>query len=310
MQKGILKDLNDLYYFAQVAQYGGFSAASRALDIPKSKLSARVLALENRLGVLLFQRTTRRVKLTETGSLLLRHAQIAINEAEIAQELIDQSRAEPSGLVRVSCPKLAADVLLSPCLPAFMAENPGIQVQLLANDNRFDPVGDKIDIALRLRQRKDMSEGMIARELGQSVRILVASPQYLAQHPPLTDPQQLSTHDLLTLVDVGEQQTWDLEGPAGEKRAVRVRPRLMCSEWGIVRSALYQHLGIALLPDITCHQALLQGKLVRVLPQWACAPLIMHAVFPTRRGMLPSVRALVDFLAVNVPPLLQKGAVK
>lgn len=310
MQKGILKDLNDLYYFAQVAQYGGFSAANRALDIPKSKLSARVLALENRLGVLLFQRTTRRVKLTETGSLLLRHAQIAINEAEIAQELIDQSRAEPSGLVRVSCPKLAADVLLSPCLPAFMAENPGIQVQLLANDNRFDPVGDKIDIALRLRQRKDMSEGMIARELGQSVRILVASPQYLAQHPPLTDPQQLSTHDLLTLVDVGEQQTWDLEGPEGEKRAVRVRPRLMCSEWGIVRSALYQHLGIALLPDITCHQALLQGELVRVLPQWACAPLIMHAVFPTRRGMLPSVRALVDFLAVNVPPLLQKGAVK
>ncbi|MGO3567798.1 MAG: LysR family transcriptional regulator [Serratia grimesii] len=310
MQKGILKDLNDLYYFAQVAQYGGFSAASRALDIPKSKLSARVLALENRLGVLLFQRTTRRIKLTETGSLLLRHAQIAINEAEIAQELIDQSRAEPSGLVRVSCPKLAADVLLSPCLPAFMADNPGIQVQLLANDNRFDPVGDKIDIALRLRQRKDMSEGMIARELGQSVRILVASPQYLAQHPPLTDPQQLSTHDLLTLVDVGEQQTWDLEGPEGEKRAVRVRPRLMCSEWGIVRSALYQHLGIALLPDITCHQALLQGELVRVLPQWACAPLIMHAVFPTRRGMLPSVRALVDFLAVNVPPLLQKGAVK
>jgi DNA-binding transcriptional LysR family regulator len=310
MQKGILKDLNDLYYFAQVAQYGGFSAASRALDIPKSKLSARVLALENRLGVLLFQRTTRRVKLTETGSLLLRHAQIAINEAEIAQELIDQSRAEPSGLVRVSCPKLAADVLLSPCLPAFMAENPGIQVQLLANDNRFDPVGDKIDIALRLRQRKDMSEGMIARELGQSVRILVASPQYLAQHPPLTEPQQLSTHDLLTLVDVGEQQTWDLEGPEGEKRAVRVRPRLMCSEWGIVRSALYQHLGIALLPDITCHQALLQGELVRVLPQWACAPLIMHAVFPTRRGMLPSVRALVDFLAVNVPQLLQKGAVK
>ncbi|CAI0904364.1 LysR family transcriptional regulator [Serratia quinivorans] len=310
MQKGILKDLNDLYYFAQVAQYGGFSAASRALDIPKSKLSARVLALENRLGVLLFQRTTRRVKLTETGSLLLRHAQIAINEAEVAQELIDQSRAEPSGLVRVSCPKLAADVLLSPCLPAFMAENPGIQVQLLANDNRFDPVTDKIDVALRLRQRKDMSEGMIARELGQSVRILVASPHYLAQHPPLTDPQQLSTHDLLTLVDVGEQQTWDLEGPEGEKRAVRVRPRLMCSEWGIVRSALYQHLGIALLPDITCHQALLQGELVRVLPQWACAPLIMHAVFPTRRGMLPSVRALVDFLAIQVPPLLLKGAVK
>ncbi|CAI2033203.1 LysR family transcriptional regulator [Serratia quinivorans] len=310
MQKGILKDLNDLYYFAQVAQYGGFSAASRALDIPKSKLSARVLALENRLGVLLFQRTTRRVKLTETGSLLLRHAQIAINEAEIAQELIDQSRAEPFGLVRVSCPKLAADVLLSPCLPTFMAENPGIQVQLLANDNRFDPVTDKIDVALRLRQRKDMSEGMIARELGQSVRILVASPQYLAQHPPLTDPQQLSTHDLLTLVDVGEQQTWDLEGPEGEKRSVRVRPRLMCSEWGIVRSALYQHLGIALLPDITCHQALLQGELVRVLPQWACAPLIMHAVFPTRRGMLPSVRALVDFLAIQVPPLLLKGAVK
>ncbi|CAI0762587.1 LysR family transcriptional regulator [Serratia quinivorans] len=310
MQKGILKDLNDLYYFAQVAQYGGFSAASRALDIPKSKLSARVLALENRLGVLLFQRTTRRVKLTETGSLLLRHAQIAINEAEIAQELIDQSRAEPSGLVRVSWPKLAADVLLSPCLPTFMAENPGIQVQLLANDNRFDPVTDKIDVALRLRQRKDMSEGMIARELGQSVRILVASPQYLAQHPPLTDPQQLSTHDLLTLVDVGEQQTWDLEGPEGEKRSVRVRPRLMCSEWGIVRSALYQHLGIALLPDITCHQALLQGELVRVLPQWACAPLIMHAVFPTRRGMLPSVRALVDFLAIQVPPLLLKGAVK
>ncbi len=310
MQKGILKDLNDLYYFAQVAQYGGFSAASRALDIPKSKLSARVLALEERLGVLLFQRTTRRVKLTETGSLLLKHAQIAISEAEIAQELIDQSRAEPSGLVRVSCPKLATDVLLSPCLPAFMAANPGIQIQLLATDSRFDPVADKIDVALRLRQRKDMSEGMIARELGQSVRVLVATPQYLAQHPQLTDPQQLSEHDLLTLIDVGEEQTWDLEGPGEEKRAVRVRPRLMCSEWGIVRSALYQHQGIALLPDITCHQALEQGELLRVLPQWACAPLIMHAVFPTRRGMLPSVRALVDFLVIQVPPLLLKGAVK
>lgn len=309
MQNGILKNLNDLYYFVQVAHFGGFSAASRALDLPKSKLSARVLALENRLGVLLFQRTTRKIKLTETGVLLLGHAQMVLNEVEIAQELIDQSRAEPSSLVRLSCPKLLTN-MLSPYLPDFMATYPGIKLQLLATDSRLDPIADNIDVALRLRQRKDMDKGMVARELGQSVRILVATPDYLQQHPTLTDPQQLSTQPLLTLIDIGKEQSWDLIGPEEEMRTVRVSPRLMCSEWAVVKNALYQHMGIALVPDITCHQALAKGELVRVLPQWACAPLIIHAVFPTRRGMMPPVRALVDFLALHIPFCLQESIVR
>lgn len=301
---GLEEGLGDLYYFTLVARHGGYAAANRATGIAKNKLSRRVTALEERLNVRLLQRTNRNVTLTETGHRLMAHGLAVLSEVEAAQEMITNSLSEPSGLVRISCPSLASRLLLAECIAECMKQYPKINIQLLATDKRCDPITEKIDIAIRLRERKNMEKGFIARELGKSIRILVATPEYLERkgHPAtLTD---LAGHALLSLIDNEHEQIWEFIDKEENTATLSADPHLSCSEWDIVQTALFSHQGIALLPDMICGDALHSGKLIRVLPRWSRHPLIVHMVFPTRRGMLPAVRVFIDFLAARLPAML------
>ncbi|ANI31799.1 LysR family transcriptional regulator [Yersinia entomophaga] len=304
MQKLMNLDLNDLYYFTCVAEFGGFSAASRALGISKSRLSARVLTLEKNLGVLLFQRTTRQVQLTEIGQNILENCKALVAEAEVVQGVVSNSRAEVAGLVRVSCPPLAARLLLAPYLSDFLQQYPKVRVQLVTSDQRFDPISDNLDVLIRLRAASQMDEGLVSRVLGHSQRILVASPDYLAQAGALMAPEDLIKHQTLSLIDSESVQQWPLIGPDDKLENIQIQPRLMCMEWSVMLQAVCQGLGIASVPDIACQKEIASGALVRVLPQWASNPLVVHAVFPTRRGMLLSVRVFLDFLIATMPRAL------
>ncbi|MBH2593622.1 LysR family transcriptional regulator [Serratia marcescens] len=301
---GLVDGLDDLYYFTLVAQHGGYSAASRVTGITKNKLSIRVAALEKRLGIRLLQRTTRNVAPTEMGQRLMEHGLAMLLEVNAAQEMIANSLSDPSGQVRITCPSLAARLVLPACIAEFMALYPKINIQLMATDNRFDPVSDRIDIAIRLRERKDIELGFVAKELGKSVRIFVATPEYLETKGFPILLSDLSQHALLSLIDIEHEQPWEFTDAQGNASVLEASIRLACREWDIVRHALFSHQGIAILPDIICHADLQSGRLIQVLPQWHSPPLIAHMVFPTRRGMLPAVRVLVDFLAERLPGLL------
>jgi DNA-binding transcriptional LysR family regulator len=294
-QRKMVRDFNDLQFFAAVVLNRGFSAAARALGVPKSRVSRRVALLEDRLGVRLLDRTTRGLGLTQVGQQVFEHARAAVIEAEAAEEAALRMQAEPRGLVRLSCPLGLQDVIASP-LPGFLAAHPQLRVQCIATNRRVDLVHEGVDVAIRVRERLDTDADLQVKRIGVSRRILVASPNLLAKGGAPVSPADLANFPILHQ----EEQsggTWRLTSEDGDIGSVVVEPRLATGSFDVLIAAACQGAGIALLPARSCQEALFSGALVRVLPQWSGTDGILHLVFASRRGMLPGVRAVIDFAA-------------
>jgi DNA-binding transcriptional LysR family regulator len=298
---GALQDLNDLYFFAMVVEHGGFSAAGRALGIPKSRLSKRVAQLEERLGVRLLQRTTRRFVVTEVGERFYGHCRAVLEEAHAAQEAVDVLRAEPRGVVRMSCPVSLAQTVVAHVLPEFLARYPKLQVRVLSSDRRVDVVGEGYDIAIRVRSKLDSDANLVMRTFGLSRVLAVASPELLDHEGRPTVPAQLASLPALSMQEHEGVQTWELTDAGGARVTVEMTARLVSGEFALLLEAARRGLGVALLPEFVCAPALANGELEVVLPDWSAPEGTMHFVYPSRRGMLPGVRALVDFLAERLP---------
>ncbi len=298
---GPLPDLNDLYFFAAVVEHGGFSAASRALNLPKSRLSKRVSQLEDRLGVRLLQRTSRRFAVTEVGERFYGHCRAMLEEARAAQEAVDELRAEPRGTVRVSCPVSLAQTVVAYLLPDFLTEYPKVQVRLLSSDRRVDVIGEGFDIAIRVRTRLDTDAALVLRTFGQSSVLPVASPSLLEAYGRPQRPEELASLPALSLLEREGAHEWELIGPGEVRVRVEIRPRLVCGDFNVMLEAARRGTGVALLPEFVCAPAVTRGELEVLLPDWSAPGGIMHFVYPTRRGLLPAVRALVDFLAERLP---------
>ncbi len=294
-----MDDLNDLYYFAQVVEHGGFAPAGRALNTPKSKLSRRISTLEERLGVRLLQRSTRNFSVTETGQEYYRHCVAMLVEAEAARQVIERNRAEPQGVVRMSCPTTLLHYRIGDLVSQFMAENQKVQVHLDATNRRVDVIGEGLDLALRVRFPPLEDSGLVMRTLAESPQRLVASPDFLKGLELPLVPADLSK---LPSLDWGppRDHTWHLEGPNGATAEVRHTPRYITDDMTALRQAALRGVGVVQLPLMVVDQDLEQGRLVDIIPQWVPRSGIVHVVFPSRRGLLPSVRKLIDFLAAHI----------
>lgn len=294
-----MDDLNDLYYFAQVVEHGGFAPAGRALNTPKSKLSRRISTLEERLGVRLLQRSTRHFSVTETGQEYYRHCVAMLVEAEAARQVIERNRAEPQGVVRMSCPTTLLHYRIGDLVSQFMAENPKVQVHLDPTNRRVDVIGEGLDLALRVRFPPLEDSGLVMRSLAESPQRLVASPEFLKGLGLPLVPADLSK---LPSLDWGppRDHMWHLEGPNGANAEVRHTPRYITDDMTALRQAALRGVGIVQLPLMVVDQDLDQGRLVDIIPQWVPRSGIVHVVFPSRRGLLPSVRKLIDFLAEHI----------
>jgi DNA-binding transcriptional LysR family regulator len=293
-------DLNDLAYYAEVVSHGGFAAAGRAIREPKSKLSRRVAALEERLGLRLIERSSRRFRVTDTGQAFYERCRAMLAEADQAEALVVQAQAEPHGRIRFSCPTgMIAPV--QGLVTSFLARYPKVRLQLIVTDRGVDLIEDRIDLALRVRVDLNTDAELTVRSLGKSVRILVAGPQLASQ---VTTVEQLASLPTLSTADEHDFADWNLETVDGRQHTIRVEPRLGCANMDQLLSAASAGLGIALLPDRVCRPMLEPGKLVRVLPDWHAQIGIVHIVFTTRRGLPPAVRALVDHLARDFPPTI------
>lgn len=302
-----MQDLNDLLFFAKVVEHGGFNAASRQLGVPKSRLSRRVAELEARIGVRLLQRTTRRLALTDVGAQYYRHCQAMLAEAEAAEETIARHTAEPRGLVRVSCPELLAKTLLAPLLPAFMARYPQVRIVLEVTGRRVDLINDGIDVALRVRQRLDDSASIVARPLAQSESALVASPALIAAQGWPQHPAALTAWPALVMSRPDGRGEWPLLDEVGQLTRLDIaEPRLMTDDLLVLREAAIAGCGVGLLPLMVCHDALADGRLLRVLPGYRTPDGILHAAFTGRRHLIPAVRCFIDFLVEALPPQLAR----
>lgn len=292
-----MQDLNDLYYFVQVVEHGGFAPAGRALGMPKSKLSRRIALLEERLGVRLIQRSTRRFSVTDLGQTYLAHCKAMLVEADAAQEAIELSRSEPRGIVRLSCPIAMLDTHVARMVAAFMARHPGVEIHLDATNRRVDLIAEGVDIAIRVRPPPLEDTDLVLRVLSERSQCLLASPRLLEQFGTPAVPAELAS---LPSVDLGMPQgehVWHLFGPDGARADIHHRPRLVTRGMSALREAAVAGVGIVQLPKMMVREQFDAGELVQVLPDWAPRPEIIHAVFPSRRGLLPSVRGLIDFLA-------------
>jgi len=298
-----MHDLNDLYFFVQVVEHGGFAAAGRALGVPKSRLSRRIALLEERLGVRLLQRSTRRLTVTDVGQVYFSHCKAMLVQAEAAQEAIEHARAEPSGVVRMSCPVTLLETTVGAMLAEFLATHPRVELHLEATNRRVDVVGEGVDLALRVRPPPLQDSELVLRVLGERAQCLVASPALLDRCGAPRVPADLSRYPSLALGTAQQRATWTLVGPDGAVARVEHRPRLITSGMLALRAAAIAGVGVVQLPTMILGEALAQADLQRVLPDWAPRPETIHVVFPSRRGLLPSVRALVDHLAVRFAEL-------
>lgn len=298
---GALHDLNDLYFFAAVVDHGGFSAAGRALGVPKSRLSKRVAQLEERLGVRLLQRTTRRFVVTEVGERFVTHCRAVLEEAQAAQDAVDELRAEPRGVVRLSCPVSLTQTVLAHVLPDFLQQYPKMQVRVTSSDRRVDVIGEGFDLAIRVRNKLDTDANLVVRSFGQGTTLLVASPALLDSLGRPAKPAELARLPALSMREHEGAQVWELIDAGGKEISVEVQARLVTGDFALLLEAARRGMGVALLPEFVCAPAITRGDLEVVLPQWSVPEGIMHFVYPSRRGMLPGVRALVDYLAERLP---------
>ncbi|MFK2877308.1 LysR family transcriptional regulator [Rhodanobacter hydrolyticus] len=294
-----MRDLNDLYYFVQVVEHGGFAPAGRALGMPKSRLSRRIALLEERLGVRLIQRSTRHFSVTEIGRDFHTHCKAMLVEADAAEEAIEVTRAEPRGIVRMTCPMALLDALVGRMLADFMVEHPQVEVHLEETNRRVDVVGEGIDVALRVRPPPLEDSELVMRVLAERSQCLVASPALVARHGAVQGPADLSRFPSLGLGVPQGEHVWHLFGPDGAEAALHHRPRFITRDMPALRDAAMAGVGVVQLPTMMISEQLISGTLQRVIPAWQPRREIVHAVFASRRGLLPSVRALIDFLGAR-----------
>jgi DNA-binding transcriptional LysR family regulator len=296
-----MRDLNDLSFFVAVVANGGFSAAARATCVPKSRISRRVAALETELGVKLIERSTRRFKVTDIGQDVYRHARAAIGEAEAIDQVVSRLKAEPQGLVRLSCP-IDVDRLLGAALPAFLARHPRLRLQVMVSNRRVDLIEEGVDVAIRVRDRLDTDPDLQVRTIASSGLMLVASPALIAAHGEPATPADLPNFPTLGHTDRPGLDRWTLVNTGGEETTVQHEPRLCASTFPILREAALQGVGVAMLPEWSCRDPLADGRFIRVLPGWAARQGILHLVFTAGRGRLPGVRAVIEFAAEVLHP--------
>ena len=295
-----MQDLNDMLFFAEVVDRGSFAAAGRALAVPKSRLSRRVADLESRLGVRLLQRTTRKLSLTQAGEIYHRHCVAMREQAEAADEAVAQMQAQPRGTVRVTCPVTLAQTTLGPIVPRFLAAHPQVRIEMHVTSRVIDLVQEGVDVALRVRTDLDDSSSLVARSLGETNGVLVASPQLLQRFGAPADVASLHKLPTIAMSSADGRASWHLLGPGGAEFELQHRPVYTANDLVTLKCAAMQGTGISVLPDYLCSDELRRGELVPVLPGWAPPVAMVLAVFPSRRGMVPAVRRFIDFLLANV----------
>jgi len=303
-----MMDLNDMLYFAKVVEQGGFAAAGRALGVPKSRLSRRIAGLESLLGVRLLQRTTRKLSLTAAGELYYRHCVAVCDESQAAVDAIAQVRSEPRGTIRVTCPNTLAQTVVGPLLPSFLARHPHVQVHMQISNRVVDLIEEGVDVALRVRASLADSGSLVIKQLGRSRSLIVAAPALLQRQGVPVAPEDLARMDSLAMSSLDGVSSWRLIGPKGREADVMHHPRYVADDLLTLKFAVLAGVGVGLLPDYLCSEELADGRLVELLPDWHPEIMIVHAAFPSRRGLSPAVRAFLDFLGENMGEAQDRAA--
>lgn len=258
-------DIDALIVFAKVVEAGSFSAASRRIGIPLSTVSRRVADLEDRLGVRLLERSTRRLRLTEVGAEVLEHARRGIEIEDAVAALTSNRAAEARGTVRISVPPGLSDSLFVPLIVEFQAAHPGVTVTVLATDRHVDLIAEGIDLAFRTGPLKDSS--LVARPILRFRHLLLANRKALEGKAPPQVPADLLDFPLCAFTGWPDEVTWRLE-KQGDLTTLTFRPHLALNDYLGIGAALVAGVGIGEMPSIVAPAWRAQSGLIEVLPDW------------------------------------------
>jgi DNA-binding transcriptional LysR family regulator len=286
--------------FVGVAEAGGFTAAALRLGTTKSVVSQRVSDLERRLGVRLFDRTTRRLHLTEAGTVYLEHARRILAEAAAAEDALQRLGGEPRGHLRVGTTVNFAVLFLARRLREFRAVHPGITVEVVTDEAVIDPVRAGVDVAVRFAG--EPKPGTIARKVADITYVLCATPGYLAEAGEPRRPEDLAGHAALTARGEGASVTWRLRR-GDERMTVEAPAPVRCASGIVVRALALAGNGVALVNRFAVAEDLAAGRLRQVLGDWSIesnGPPAMWIVLPDNRSIPPKVRVFVDFVVAGM----------
>lgn len=290
-----MQDLNTMYLFAKVVEHGSYSRAARSLGLQTSLISRRISELEKQLGVRLIHRTTRRLTITDIGHRYYQHCAALAAEALAAQHAVDSTRSVPQGLVRMACP-VSAMPLVAPVFARLLKEHPLVQLHVEMTNRRVDVIEEGFDVALRVRTPPLESSTLAMRKLTSSPMVLVASPACLETHGRPKHPGDLARYPTLTMTTPGNRYVWEFREPDGTPIHVTHTPRLITDSFDALREAALAGIGIAYIPQLIVREHVARGELEVLLSKFMMPAGIVHIVFPSRRGMVPAVRALIDAL--------------
>ena len=280
--------------FAAVVDGGSFVQAADALDMSKPTVSRYVADLEQRLGVRLLQRTTRKLSLTEEGRAFYGRCKALLADVEVAETEITSKSVAVKGLIKVNVPVSFGLLELAPLWPDFMAKYPDVELDITLADRMVDLVEEGYDLAVRIARLPNSS--LVSRKLASARMVLCASPGYLRKHGRPKHPSELADHAVLSysLLATGDQ--WIFDGPEG-KVPVTVKPVMRTNSGDTCIAAARKNRGVIIQPSFMVNADLRIGALVELMPQYRSPEFGIYAVYPTRQHVSPKVRAMIDFLA-------------
>jgi DNA-binding transcriptional LysR family regulator len=283
----------EMAVFAAVVDAGSFVGAADGLDISKAVVSRMVAELENRLGVRLLHRTTRKLSMTEEGQTFYTRCKALLADVEEAEAEVMTKTGQARGVLKLNVPVTFGNLNLAPLWGNFLAQNPEVTLDVTLSDRVVDLVEEGYDLAVRIGRLS--SSSLVSRPLSNSRMVLCASPSYLKRQALPTHPSQLATHTIIaySLLSTGDQ--WEFTGPKGMVK-VKVIPRMKTNSGDTcLRAALDGH-GIILQPSFIVNESLDSGKLIEILPSYRSVEFGIYAVYASRHNVSPKVRILVDFL--------------
>ncbi len=286
----------EMRVFAGVIDAGSFVAAANALGMSKAAVSRYVSELEQRLGARLLHRTTRRLSLTDEGEVFLARSRDILASIEESEAEISTRASSASGLLKVSVPVSFALKHLAPLWSDFLAAHPRLTLDVHLADRVVDLVDEGFDLALRIARLPDSS--LVSRKIASTRLVLCAAPAYLRRRGTPAHPSDLATHDVIGYSLLSMKDHWQFDGPEGPV-TVKVTPRLWTNNGDTSVAAAVRGAGIDLQPTFLISDELADGRLVEVLPDYRSIELGIYAIYPSRKFVLPKVRALVEFLSTT-----------
>jgi len=299
----LINSFDDFHYFYLVVKHGGFSAASEAENISKSKLSRRIIELENKFNVSLIQRTTRHFKVTELGQEFYEECCKVIAQVECAENILLKQKNEPQGLVKISCPPLMMHFQIRKLLNQFLKTYPKVEISLELTSRRVDILHDDIDIAIRTSFEPNQDSSLIVRDVIRTEHCLVAAPELLQGHT-IEHYSDLQYYPSVALGIQKHQYYWHLcHVDSDETVDVPYQPRVKSNDLAGVYYAVSDGLGIADLPYLTVQADIEKGKLIHLLPEWKSNRGTVQLVYASRKGQRLVVEKLIESLMTGLREL-------